>query len=39
MNWKRLLVAVVVIVVLAAGGYFVYNQFVAQEPETVEADV
>lgn len=39
MNWKRLLMAVVVIVVLAAGGYFLYNQFVAQEPETVETDV
>lgn len=39
MNWKRLLVAVIVIVGLAAGGYFLYNQFIAQEPETAETDV
>jgi HlyD family secretion protein len=33
MNWKRLLLGVVVVLVLAAGGYFIYNQFFAQEPE------
>lgn len=36
MNWKRILVAVVVIVVLVAGGYFIYNQFFATEPETTQ---
>jgi len=36
MNWKRILLGVVVIAVLAAGGYFVYNQFFAPQPEAVE---
>lgn len=38
MNWKRILVAVVVIVLLAAGGYFIYNQFISPEPEESGTD-
>jgi HlyD family secretion protein len=33
MNWKRILVGVVIVVIVAAGGYFVYAQFIAPEPE------
>jgi HlyD family secretion protein len=38
MNWKRILLGVVVIALIAAGGYFIYNQFFATEPEAGETD-
>jgi HlyD family secretion protein len=36
MNWKRILLGVVVIAAIAAGGYFIYNQFFAPQPEVAQ---